>query len=113
MRKLKTENRRLKAEERKQMLSEEEVRHIAGLANLTLTDEEVTKFQKQLSETINYIDVLSEIETGGIFLTSQVSGLLNVVREDKAGESLSESDALSGGNSISGSFFKVKAVIER
>lgn len=65
------------------MLSEEEVRHVAKLARLGLTDEEIKRFTGQLSNVLSYIDVLSEVETEGVPLTCQVTGLSNVSRADE------------------------------
>jgi len=94
-------------------LSEGEVRHIAKLANLTLTEKEVKKFQNQLNETLAYIEVLSELNTDTVEPTSQVTGLKNVVKEDLVKSSISQKEALSGGKSKHDDYFKVKAVIEK
>lgn len=65
------------------MISQEEVKHIAKLARLNLSDDEVKKFSGQLQGILEYIDVLNEVDTEGIEETSQVTGLTNVTEEDK------------------------------
>jgi len=65
------------------MLSEEEVRHVATLARLDLTDEEAKKFAKQMSDVLSYMDILNEVDTDKVEATSQVTGLKNVSRKDK------------------------------
>lgn len=65
------------------MLTEEQVRYIAKLARLNLTDEEVKKFSGQLSGVLEYVDILKEVNTDGVELTSQVTGLENVMRKDE------------------------------
>jgi len=65
------------------MLSEEEVRHVATLARLDLTDEEAKKFAKQMSDVLSYMEILNEVDTDKVEATSQVTRLKNVSREDK------------------------------
>ncbi|MCK9186663.1 Asp-tRNA(Asn)/Glu-tRNA(Gln) amidotransferase subunit GatC [Candidatus Gracilibacteria bacterium] len=65
------------------MLTEEQVRHVAKLARLKLTDEEVKKFSGQLSGVLEYVDILKEVNTEGVEITSQVTGLKNVMRKDE------------------------------
>jgi|WetSurMetagenome_2_1015567.scaffolds.fasta_scaffold326780_2 aspartyl-tRNA(Asn)/glutamyl-tRNA(Gln) amidotransferase subunit C len=65
------------------MLNAEQVQHIAKLARLGLKDDEVTKFAGQLNDIFGHIEVLNEVDAGNVEPTSQVTGLLNVSREDK------------------------------
>lgn len=89
------------------------VPHIARLANLTLTDEEIKKFEKQLSEVLEYVKKLEEVDTKDIIETSQVTGLENIFREDKASTSLSQEDALSNAPSTHNNFFQVKGILDQ
>ncbi|NMB83691.1 Asp-tRNA(Asn)/Glu-tRNA(Gln) amidotransferase subunit GatC [Candidatus Roizmanbacteria bacterium] len=81
----------------KKILSREEILHLAGLAKLHLSDEEINKYQGQLDETINYIKNLEELDTSKVVPTNSVVDLKNVTFEDGAenkkgltvGESLS------------------------
>lgn len=88
------------------------VPHVAKLANLPLSDDELNKFDKQLGETVDYVDELNEIKTTGIESTSQVTGLENVLREDKTTPSLSQEEALSNAKSTYNGFFKVDAILD-
>lgn len=65
------------------MLSQEEVKHIAQLARLDLNQKELEKIPSQLSDVLNYIAKLKEVNTANIKATAQVTGLENVVREDE------------------------------
>lgn len=65
------------------MLTEEQVRHIAKLARIRLTDEEVKKFSKQLTDVLEYVNILAEVDTKDVVETSQVTGLKNVMEEDR------------------------------
>ena len=88
-----------------------DISHIAKLANLPLTDEEKKKFEKQLEETISYIQNLNEVDATGIEPTSQVTGLENVTREDEIKPSLSQEDALKNAKQTHNGFFKVKGIL--
>lgn len=91
-------------------LTEKDVKHIAKLAELPLTLEETTKFQNQLSETLNYIEILNSVDTKGINPTNQVTGLSNITREDKTSPSLSQEEALKNSGQTHNGFIKVKAI---
>ncbi|MDO8460820.1 MAG: Asp-tRNA(Asn)/Glu-tRNA(Gln) amidotransferase subunit GatC [bacterium] len=88
------------------------VSHVAKLANLSLTKEEKEKFEKQLSETLDYVNQLKEIDTNNIEPTSQVTGLENVVRNDEAIPSFSQEEALSNTKNKHNGFFKAKAIFD-
>jgi len=64
-------------------LSKLEIQHIVELARLDLTEKEMEIYGCQLGDILNYIDQLKEVDTTGVEPTAQVTGLLNVLREDK------------------------------
>ena len=64
-------------------LKKEETKHIADLARLELTEEELKKYGSQLSDVLNYIDQLKEVDTTGIEPTAQITGLENALRQDE------------------------------
>lgn len=66
------------------MLTEEQVKHVAKLARLELTDGEARKFAGQLSDVLSYMEILDEVDTEKVKPTSQVTGLVNVLRNDEA-----------------------------
>ena len=68
-------------------LSDDDVRHIAELARLTLSDGEVKKFSKELTSILDYIDMLKEVDTSNVEPTAQVTGLTNSFRDDEVIES--------------------------
>ena len=65
------------------MLTSDEVRHIAKLAKLKLSDKEIKKFTKQLSNILGFFEQLQEVNTNDVEETSQVTGLENVLRIDE------------------------------
>lgn len=97
---------------KKAKLTKNEVKHIAKLANLPLTEKELQKFEKQLSETLDYIAILTKVKTDRILPTSQVTCLENVFREDNEESSLSLEDALSNVPKKHKSYIKAKAIFK-
>jgi len=63
-----------------------DVSHVAKLAKLNLSKVEVEKFRDQLFKVIEHIKVLGEVDTTGVEPTSQTTGLMDVLREDKVEE---------------------------
>lgn len=63
-------------------LTTDQVRHIAKLARLGVTDDEVKKLSTQLTNILQYVEILSEVDTEHVAPTNQVTGLANVMRED-------------------------------
>ena len=66
------------------MISEEEVKHIAKLARLGLTEQEIEKFQKELSSILDYIEKLKEVDISEIEPTSHSIKFENIMRDDKS-----------------------------
>jgi aspartyl-tRNA(Asn)/glutamyl-tRNA(Gln) amidotransferase subunit C len=64
------------------MLSKEETQHIAKLARLGLADEEIAKYQKDLSEILGYIDKLKEVDIEGVKPFTHSIEVSNVLRRD-------------------------------
>ena len=91
-------------------LSSKEVRHVAELARIGLSDEEVKKFEKQLSAILDFVGKLQEIDTSKIEPLSQTTGLRNVFREDRILPSLPQKDVLMNAPAVHKSYFKTKAV---
>lgn len=64
-------------------LSKDDLKKLARLARLELTDDELDEYVIELSEILNYVEMLSDIDTNGLKPTNQVTGLTNVTREDQ------------------------------
>lgn len=94
------------------MLTKDQVKHIAKLANLKLTGAEINKFRKQLSKVLDYVEQLNKLNTKKVEPTSQVTGLENVLREDEPRPSLSQKEVLSGAKKTEKGMFKIKAIFE-
>ena len=77
------------------MISEEEVRHVANLARLGLTDEEVERMGEQLGVILNYMEQIGELDLEEVPPTANAMDLTNVLRPDEPGAELPREAALS------------------
>lgn len=95
-------------------LTASDIKHIAKLANLTLTDAQIEKLATQLTSVIDFMSKIQSLDTKNIVETSQVTGLENVFREDIVDEKrmLTQKEALSNAKSVHHGYFVVKAVFE-
>ena len=75
-------------------LTKDDVRKLAHLARLNLTDEELSSLANELTDILDYVDVLKEVNTEGVEETAQVTGLANVLREDEVKIELATPDEL-------------------
>lgn len=89
-----------------------DIDHVAKLANLPLKPEEKEKFEKQLSKILFYVEKLNEVDTKNVEAISQVTGLENVIREDKTSPCLTQEEALSNSKSNHNGLFKMPAILE-
>jgi aspartyl-tRNA(Asn)/glutamyl-tRNA(Gln) amidotransferase subunit C len=94
-------------------IQESEVRHIAHLARLNPTDDEVTLFADQLSSILAYVEQLNEVDTTDVPPTAHALPVRNVFREDVPGNCLTPDEALAGAPARDGSFFAVPKVLEQ
>lgn len=93
-------------------LTDEEIRHIALLARLGVTDAEVEKFREELSNILENMDILQQADTGGLAPTSQSVALENVYRPDETAPSLASEEVLANAPAREDNSFKVNAVLE-
>lgn len=95
-------------------LSKEEVQHIAKLARLGLSEDELEKYGSQLSDILNYVNQLKEVDVKKTAPTAQVTGLNNVSRADKIKDwdQREVKEALADAPEKEAGFIKVKRVIE-
>ncbi|MGC9049115.1 MAG: Asp-tRNA(Asn)/Glu-tRNA(Gln) amidotransferase subunit GatC [Patescibacteria group bacterium] len=96
------------------MLSKKEVQHIAQLARLKLNQAEIEKYQKQLSEILDFVEQLEKIETTKVEPCRGGTNLVNVVREDiSQGINLEEREKLLNQAPLKeGNLIKTKGVFE-
>lgn len=94
-------------------LSPDEVDHVALLARLGLSDEERERFAHQLGDILAHVSQLGGIDTSAVPETAQVGDLVDVWREDVAGDSLPADEALALAPERDGQYFRVGAIQER
>ena len=93
-------------------ISAADVRKLAHLSRLKLTEEEVAKYQKELSAILDYVEILKDVDVSGLQPTNQVTGLENVVRDDEDIDyGVSQKDLLKNAPEIIDNQFKVKRMI--
>ena len=88
------------------------VRHVAELAKLRLTDEEVAQYAGQLSAILDYAESLQGVDTSNVPPTPYVLHLSNVLRTDEPSPSLPNAAALANAPDKADGFFRVRAVFE-
>jgi aspartyl-tRNA(Asn)/glutamyl-tRNA(Gln) amidotransferase subunit C len=93
-------------------LNREEVLHIARLARIALTEEEITRFSDQLSNLLEHFQVLQEVNTDNVPPTANPVDLRSVMREDIVVPSLPPEDVLANAPRQEDDFFRVKPVLE-
>ncbi len=94
------------------LLTRDQVKHVADLARLGLSEEEIELYQRQLSAILEYAAILQRLDTDAIPPTASVLPVLNVMREDEPAVSLSQEDALANAPSVAEGHFRVRAILE-
>ncbi|WP_186578441.1 Asp-tRNA(Asn)/Glu-tRNA(Gln) amidotransferase subunit GatC [Aquibacillus kalidii] len=93
-------------------ISKEQVKHVAHLARLALTDEEVEKMTQQLGDIINYAELLNELDTDNVEPTTHVLDLKNVMRKDEPKKWIEKEDALKNAPDQKNGHFRVPSILE-
>ncbi len=93
-------------------LSREEVLHVARLARLALSDDDVDRFRLQLSQILDHAARVTQLAADEVPPTSHPLPLVNVFREDITGECLPQDEALSTAPETEDGRFKVPRIIE-
>ena len=93
-------------------LSREEVKHIADLARLALSEEELSLYQEQLSDILEYMEQLQQLDTEAIEPTANVLPLRSVMRSDEARAPFQRENILANAPAAEEGCFDVPAVLE-
>jgi aspartyl-tRNA(Asn)/glutamyl-tRNA(Gln) amidotransferase subunit C len=94
------------------MASKVDVPHIAQLARLQLTTEEIDLFEKQLATILKYVEKLKEVNVEGVEPAAHAVPIFNVFREDKPCNWFSAAQALSNAPRQANNLFVVTKVVE-
>ena len=93
------------------MLSKEEVEKVAKLARIELRPEEIEKFQKDLSEILDYVEELKVVDTEGLEIVSSVTGLENVERLDQPVLIEYQEEIMANAPERKDRYYKVKSIL--
>ncbi|WP_010651633.1 Asp-tRNA(Asn)/Glu-tRNA(Gln) amidotransferase subunit GatC [Oceanobacillus massiliensis] len=93
-------------------ISKEQVKHVAHLARLAVTDEEVGKMASELSAIIDYAEQLNELDTEGVKPTTHVLDLKNVMRKDEPREWITHEETLKNAPDQQEGQFRVPSILE-
>ena len=92
-------------------ITRDEVRHVAELARLELSESEEERMTGQMNGILEYMDKLNEIDTKGISATTHAIQLQNVFRPDEVRDSLERQEALTNAPETDGVNFIVPKVL--
>lgn len=93
-------------------VTEKDVRYVAHLARLQLTDDEVESLTEDMSEILGYMETLEELDTSNVEPLEHVIEMEYRLRDDKAKEPLSHKEALKNAPDADSDYFRVPKVID-
>ena len=93
-------------------LTSDEVRHIAALARMALSDDEVERLREQLSGILAHFETLNAVDVEGVEPTAQTFDLENVERQDVERPSAARDDVLANAPRSQDGYFRVRAVFD-
>lgn len=93
-------------------ISRDDVRHVAELARLDFSEDEEAKMAEELSQILEYVDKLNELDTSGVPPMSHVLDVTNVFRPDEVEQRIDRDQALEAAPEADDEYFRVPKVIE-
>jgi aspartyl-tRNA(Asn)/glutamyl-tRNA(Gln) amidotransferase subunit C len=93
-------------------LTDEQVKHIAWLARLAMSQAEIERFKVQLSHILENFEILQQVDTTDVMPATQISASRNIFREDNAAESYPQQQILANAPNREENCFKVRAILE-
>ncbi|MCA9980597.1 MAG: Asp-tRNA(Asn)/Glu-tRNA(Gln) amidotransferase subunit GatC [Anaerolineales bacterium] len=93
-------------------LTRDDVRKIAHLARLELTEEEVGLYQKRLTAVLAYVETLDELQLDDVPPTTHAVAQVNILRDDQANATMPQADALANAAQTQDGQFAIQAVFE-
>ena len=94
------------------LIDEAEVRRIAKLARLKVSDDEVRLFAGQLAEILDYVKQIESLDTDGVEPLAHALPVTDVLREDEPRESLSQRQVLANAPETQRDYFRVPTVVD-
>jgi len=93
-------------------LSRDEVRHVAQLARLDFSDEEEARMAEEMSQILDYVEKLDELDTSGVPPMSHILDVTNVYRDDEIDERIDQEQALEPAPETDKGYFAVPKVVD-
>ncbi len=93
-------------------MNKEDIKHIADIAQIDFSDQELESFREKFNENLKLIDKIKDIDTDGIDEVMQINGTENNFREDEIKESLSQEEALENAPTKKYGYFKLIKFVE-
>ena len=93
-------------------ITSDEVRHLALLCRVAMSDDDVELMREQMSDILNSISILNQVDTEGVQPTGHSVDLVSVMRDDSVNPSMSLEDAMANAPTREGDFIRVRAVLE-
>ncbi|HET6275471.1 MAG TPA: Asp-tRNA(Asn)/Glu-tRNA(Gln) amidotransferase subunit GatC [Candidatus Cybelea sp.] len=88
-----------------------DIRYVAKLARLALTDDEIEVFGRQLGDLLGHVNALADLDTASVPATAQVVESRNVLRDDALRPCLDHEIVMAGAPQRQGAFFRVPRII--
>lgn len=98
--------------DRQMAISKEEVKRVANLSKLSFKEEELDMFTEQMSQIIEMMERLEEVDTEGVAFTSNVTKEINVMREDVVVQTNTRDELMSNVPETQDGFIKVPAIMD-
>ncbi len=89
-----------------------DVRYVANLARIDLSDDEITRFQSQLSRVLEYVEQMNSVDVSGVEPTAHANPVYNVFREDEPRKGLEKDAALANAPHSANGLVMVTKVVE-
>ncbi|MCI7678358.1 Asp-tRNA(Asn)/Glu-tRNA(Gln) amidotransferase subunit GatC [Streptococcus orisratti] len=93
-------------------ISEEEVRHVASLSKLAFSDEETVEFATTLSKIVDMVELLNEVDTNGVPITTTMADRKTVMRNDVAEKGTNRDELFKNVPQAENYYIKVPAILE-
>ena len=94
-------------------LSSEEVKHLALLVRIGLSEDEIERLREQLSNILENFEIVQQVDTTDVPPTAHCIALENVLRDDESGSSLPAEEVLSNAPNREEQYSRVRAVLEQ
>ena len=93
-------------------ITTEEIKHLALLTRINMSDEEIELMKDQMSDILHNIDILNQVDTDGVDITAHSADVESVMREDNIQDSITTEEALLNAPHTEKDFIRIRAVLE-